>query len=116
MLDQKLREIEDKKAKLRKKYQVKKNITTFILYSFCLFLVGFTFVLYGYYSFTPTQKYVQPSLSEVTCENLEFHYEMCNRFDYPWNKRSCREGFLPKIMQCYVGSQIPSTTYQFLSI
>jgi hypothetical protein len=47
------------------------------------------------------EKYRTPKLSEVTCDNLEHHYDMCNANEYVWLVSSCRERYTPKLMQCY---------------
>ena len=50
---------------------------------------------------TVKDDYVKPSLSEVNCENLDYHYEKCDRFTFISHIENCRSRYTPKLFQCY---------------
>jgi len=45
--------------------------------------------------------YTQPALAEVTCQNLEWHYNKCKVYKFNEAIRTCREGYTLKILECY---------------
>lgn len=46
-------------------------------------------------------KYTEPKLKEVTCDNLDYHYGMCDRYSFLSHVESCRGKYTPKLFQCY---------------
>ena len=66
-----------------------------------MILIAYVIKLFAPAIFEDEESYVLPKLSEVTCENLEHHYEKCENYGLVWNVSSCRERYTPKLMQCF---------------
>lgn len=45
--------------------------------------------------------YTNPTTAELTCQNLEWHYNKCNRHNLISRVSNCREGYTIKILECY---------------